>query len=151
MLELLRKEVISGTNKFSPRASQCKLFLFSFVWSFWACKLGEYFIQEIIWQNLLDCPCEQGIKQNAKFHEEILTTSEEICLGNLREYPFLTSIQSRSLKLTYFSGLLHMPQEILKTNQIINLWVMRRSLSLKACVSYNAAFHVCETHSPEYT
>lgn len=45
------------------------------------------------------------ILNNVNFHEEILTTSEAICLGDLRECLFLALIQSRSLKLKHFSQL----------------------------------------------
>lgn len=52
---------------------------------------------------------KKDIKQNAKFHEEIMNDSEGICLGNLREYSLLASVQSRSLKATHLSELSRMP------------------------------------------
>lgn len=33
----------------------------------------------------------------------------------------------------------------------MKLWLMMQSLSLKACVSYNAAFRVYNTHDHEHT
>lgn len=96
------------SNKFFLKAIQGnwlflvkRKYLVKYLWSFGAYRLSHYFIQEIIWWNHFICPCEQDNKQNAKFHEEIMNDSEEICLGNLKEYSFLASVQSRSLADTF--------------------------------------------------